>query len=148
MIERLALKNVISWTPVIKISPVNSVTFQLEVESLGSGLDLRARLFPEFGEAFAGTSGFSYTNGVYSATLNLDYPALNGNIQLWVNEGPDSSPYTNPRRETIVAYRIGGNPGFSRGGGGFSRGGGWFFLEGVVVFLGVVAVSHGVVGQI
>ncbi|MEM7132272.1 MAG: FG-GAP-like repeat-containing protein [Chloroflexota bacterium] len=122
--ERLTLEQDSTWTPVIRISPINSTTFTVEVDGLAAGLSLKARLYPEFGKAFPITDGFSYNNGLYSTNIALDYAALNGNLQLWVDEGPDSEPYANPRRETVVTYRIGGNPGSERGGGGSERGGG------------------------
>jgi hypothetical protein len=120
--EWLAMEKDISWRPVVQISPVNSTTFTLQVEGLSSGLSLKARLYPEFGEGFA-EELLTEAGGVYSGTLNLPYPALNGDIQLWVDETAGES---NPRRETVVGYSIGGNPGFDRGGSGFDRGGSGF----------------------
>ncbi len=122
--DRITLEKDTTWTPVIRISPTTSTTFVIEVDGLESGLNLKARIYPEYGEAFAETSDFVYTDGIYNGTLNLDYAALSGAIQLWVDEGPDTTPYANPRRETIVSYSIGGNPGSVRGGGGSVRGGG------------------------
>jgi hypothetical protein len=72
----------------------------------------------------------SLTSGIYSGTFVLTQTGLlNGHVQVWVNE---ASTETNPRRETLVAFSVGGNPGgahapgISRGGGGIgaSRGGG------------------------
>ncbi|MCB0164285.1 MAG: VCBS repeat-containing protein [Anaerolineae bacterium] len=123
--ERLQLKVDDTWQPVITISPETSTTYRLAIDGVGSpNLDLRARIYPELGEAFTATLPFSSDpQGHYTTVLTLPYPVLRGHLQLWVDEGPDAAPYTNPRRETIVTYSIGGNPGQSRGGDGQSRGG-------------------------
>ena len=115
--ERLPLQKNEAWQPVVTLSPVNSTTFELQVSGVVTGLDLKARLYPEYGEAFTVTT-LSPVDGRYTGTLALDYPALKGHVQLWVDNDPGI-----PRRETMVAYRVGGNPGESRGGSGESRGG-------------------------
>ncbi|MCB0194457.1 MAG: VCBS repeat-containing protein [Anaerolineae bacterium] len=124
--ERLQMKRDETWQPLITISPETSTTYRLAIDGVGSpGLDLRARLYPELGEAFTATLPFSSDpDGLYTTVLTLPYPVLRGHLQLWVDEGPDAPPFTNPRRETIVSYSIGGNPGAERGGGGAERGGG------------------------
>jgi hypothetical protein len=137
--DRLALELDESWTPLIQLSPVTSTTFDIEVESLPGGLALEARLYPEFGEGL-GEISLAEGGGVYSGTFNLAYPALAGDVQLWVNETATES---NPRREAIVAYAIGGNPGVSRGGGGVSRGGGGVSRGGGGVSRGGGGVSRG-----
>ena len=119
--ERLALEQDPTWTPVVQISPVNSTTFTLQVEDLPGGLNVMARLYPEFGSGGAGQPLPEVTSGVYSGPIQLDDPALTGDVLVWVVEPAQEF---DPRRETIVTYSIGGNPGNSRGGGGNSRGGG------------------------
>jgi hypothetical protein len=118
--DRVALRRDDRWTPVIQLTPVTSRTFDLAVEGLPAGLPLRARLFPEFG---AGSAVISPTlaGDVYRGTFTLDDPALTGNVQVWVDEPATEA---NPRRETVVTYSVGGNPGLHRGGGGLHRGGG------------------------
>jgi hypothetical protein len=118
--ERLKLERDESWTPLIQLSPVNSTTFTLQVETLPSGLTLKARLYPDLGPASAEIT-LTETNGVYQGQLQLADIALAGHIQLWVEEPATED---NPRRESIVAYSVGGNPPKSRGGGPKSRGGG------------------------
>jgi hypothetical protein len=122
--ERLALKEDATWTPIIQVSPVNTATFTVQVSGLtNTTLPLRARLFPEFGIAFTPTV-LTYVAALdaYSGTLALAYPSLVGHVQVWVDE---SATELSPRRETIVGYAIGGNPGPSRVGGiGPSRVGG------------------------
>jgi hypothetical protein len=102
------------------LSPVNSSTFGLQVDALPSELTLRARLYPEFGAA---TERITLTigSGLYSGTFHLAYPSLAGHVQVWVDE---TATEFNPRREAIVAYAIGGNPGITRGSGGITRGSG------------------------
>ena len=115
--DQIALKRDPTWTPVMQLTPVNSTTFGLRVEGLPSGLTLGTRLFPEFG---AGTAAIAVPSvgGVYSGTFKLLDPTLAGNVQLWVDE-PASE--TNPRREAMISYSIGGNLGNSRISGGNSR---------------------------
>jgi len=119
--NRLQLEADATWAPVIQISPVNSVTMDIRVEAVGVLTDqLLARLYPELGVAES-LVALTETNGVYSGTFALTEPALAGNIQVWVNE-PKTE--TDPRRETMVAFSIGGNPANLRGGGANLRGGG------------------------
>jgi hypothetical protein len=118
--DRIALERDTTWTPVIQLTPVTSRTFDLAVEGLPAGLPLRARLFPEFDSGGAAIT-LTATGDSYRGTFTLAEPSLDGNVQLWVDE---LATEANPRRETVVAYTIGGNPGRSRGGGGRSRGGG------------------------
>ncbi len=118
--ERLKLEQDNTWTPVVTLSPVNSTTFSIKMEMLPGGLTLRARLYPE-----AGTAGpelaLTENGGLYQGQFTLNEPALAGHVQVWVNE---TATEDNPRRETIVAYSIGGNPPRSRGHSSDSRGGG------------------------
>jgi hypothetical protein len=119
--EQLVLKKDKSWTPVIQISPVHSTTFTIQVSAVPELTGpLKARLYPEFGFGFPETT-LDFVDGVYSGTLQLDYPALVGDVQVWVEE---TAVELDPRREVIVAYSIGGNPTNVRGGGTNVRGGG------------------------
>jgi hypothetical protein len=107
---------------------VNSTTVNVSVDLSGAslGAPVRARLFPEFG---SGSLTFTLAaNGpIYSGTLTVTEPALTGQLQVWVDEVFSEQ---NPRRETIVAYSIGGNPGSFRAGGGSFRAGGGSFRAG------------------
>lgn len=121
--DRLVLESDPTWAPLVQISPVTSVTLNVTVTGLPAGLPLRARLYPEYGTP---TPQVNLAAGVgsYQATFNLAGPALIGYVALWVDE---SASETNPRRETIVAYAVSGNPGnwpASRGNGPASRGNG------------------------
>jgi hypothetical protein len=118
--NRLALEQDSSWAPVIQISPVTSQTLQLAVAGVPNGLSLKARLLPEYGRTGA-TISLSASGTGYAGTFSLAEPSMTGHVQVWVDE---AALETNPRRETIEAYTISGNPGLSRGGGGLSRGGG------------------------
>ncbi|OQY36060.1 MAG: hypothetical protein B6I38_00525, partial [Anaerolineaceae bacterium 4572_5.1] len=119
--ERLALEKDTSWTPLIQISPVTSLTFGINVSNLPANLPLKAKLYPEYGEG--GEAIDLLANGAsYSGTINLSDSALTGRLQVWVDE---EYAEENPRRETIVEFAIGGNPGNHRsGGGGNHRSGG------------------------
>ncbi len=120
--ERLSMRRDADWQPVIQLTPVNSTTFVLQITELASITNtLRARIFPEFGTVFTPTT-LAYTNGIYTATLTLPYPVMHGHVQVWVDEATSEAF---PRREALVNYSIGGNPGTSRAGGiGTSRAGG------------------------
>jgi subtilisin-like proprotein convertase family protein len=121
--ERLSLEQDENWLPLIQLSPVTSQTLTLEVKGVPGGLPVRARLYPEYGP---GSEVISLVEAgeSYIGTFVLPYPALAGQVQVWVEE-PDSE--TNPRRETIAGYGIGGNLGSGpadRGSGPADRGSG------------------------
>ncbi|MGD9101421.1 MAG: hypothetical protein PVF45_13150, partial [Anaerolineae bacterium] len=113
--ERLTLERDETWTPIVQISPVTSRTLTVQVEALSEALTLQARLYLEYGvgdEVITLTHvAAPHSAGVYSGTFRLPFPALVGHVQVWVDEGATE---TNPRRETIVAYTVGGNPGIDR----------------------------------
>ncbi len=121
--ERLTMRKDPTWAPVIQISPVSSTTFKIDVSGIGSGATIKARIFPEFGFGFAEET-LNQVGDDYTANLKLDYPSLSGHIQIWVDEAATEQ---DPRREAIVAFSIGGNPGAERTGAertGGKRGGG------------------------
>ena len=113
-----------TWNPQVSLTPVTSTTLQVVVSGLaGQALPgMSARLFLDSGHAGVVTP-LVETGGVYSGTVTAGEPALNGAVQVYVDE-PDLE--TNPRRETILPFAVGGNPGLSRGasgGGGQKRSG-------------------------
>ncbi len=118
--ERLSMEQDDTWVPVIQLTPVTSTTMDLSADNLPAGLDLKARLYPEYGFADDPITLAPAGDG-YQGTFNLEEPAMQGQIQVWVEE---TDTETNPRRETIVGYSIGGNPGSRRGGRTDLRGGG------------------------
>jgi hypothetical protein len=116
--DRVALEKDVTWTPVIQISPVSSRTVRIGVSALAPTLTLQARLYPEYGFG-SETLTLVYEGGVYSGTFALPYPVMAGHVQVWMDE---VATETNPRRETIVAYAMGGDPGGDRGAWPASRG--------------------------
>jgi hypothetical protein len=118
--DRLSLRRDPSWDPLLLLNPVTTSTLALRVEGLPAGLPLQARLYPAEGTA-APTVTLTAAGGIYSGVIQLDEPALEGALRLWVDE-PESE--LDPRRETIVDYAIGGNPGRHRRSQGGERGGG------------------------
>jgi hypothetical protein len=114
----------VEWSPVIQVTPVGTPTLAIDVElSLPLTVDLRARLFPEYGwgsPAIRLEDGDG--DGVYSGVFpDFDYPPAAGHVGLYW--GDDPAP------KAMVAYAIGGNPGvnpFSHGHGPFSHGHGPF----------------------
>jgi subtilisin-like proprotein convertase family protein len=105
--EQLELVTVPDWQPDVIISPITSRTIAITVTNVSAGLPLWARLFPVADPAAAAIS-LTETAGGYAGTLKADEPALEGYVHVWVNE-------TEPRRETVTDYALGGNPGHLRG---------------------------------
>jgi hypothetical protein len=122
---QIGMKEDQSWTPVIQITAVTSTTYDISVSSVGAETrDLHARLFPEFGPATAPIS-LTRSGNVYQGRLELPQTqnsetfefsmlGLQNRIQVWVDE-PTTD--TNPRREVIISYSVGGSPGWARPGG-------------------------------
>ena len=115
--NRLVLEGDESWTPALRLSPVTSQTIHIEVSGLPLTFTLLARLYPEY-EVGSAVISLTQDAAVYSGTFRLDYPPLAGHVQVWVDE---EATETDPRREIMAAYAIGGDPGGYRGGGPLSR---------------------------
>ena len=107
------------WTPQIALSPVTTRTYNLTVTGVPSGLDLHARLFPDVDVPSAAITLTATTDG-YHGTITTPHPALSGHIHLW---GEDATLVGTERPEMIIAYSVGGNPGYYRIGGGPIHGG-------------------------
>jgi hypothetical protein len=128
--NHLTLQKDLAWNPIVSLTPVNSTTLIINVSNAGDlgGTVFKARLFPQYQNGTS-TLALAWTGAVYSGTFHLDDVAMTGMIQVWVDEGASEE---DPRRETILPFSVGGNPGFARtpgGGGGFARtpgGGGGF----------------------
>ncbi|NJN65913.1 MAG: hypothetical protein HC884_03945 [Chloroflexaceae bacterium] len=123
--DRLSLERDTTWSPVVQISPVTSMTLNIQVSGVPRGLPIYARLYPEYGKGEAPITLTRNRQGIYQGTFHLSDVAMAGNVRVWVDE-PSSE--LNPRREVMVAYAIGGNPGAHRnrrsdthGGGGAHR---------------------------
>jgi subtilisin-like proprotein convertase family protein len=101
--EELELVALPDWQPEVIISPVTSRTMALTVTNVPTGLALNARLFPVSAPASPTATLTAVADG-YAGQLHLEYPAFEGHVQAWVDEGA-------PRRETITDYAMGGNPG-------------------------------------
>ncbi|MFQ5577571.1 MAG: LamG-like jellyroll fold domain-containing protein, partial [Anaerolineae bacterium] len=126
--NRLKLERNDAWTPFIQLTPVNSLTVVIQTNGVPAGLNLRARLYPQFGPGLTPITLTETTAG-YSGTFSLPYVSMAGKVQLWAEEGTAPTEF-NPRPEAMVSYAIGGNPGNSLGGGGNSLGGGGNSLGG------------------
>jgi hypothetical protein len=104
---QLALTQQAGWRPELRLTPVTSTTLRLEVVGVPAGLQLAARLYPTSGDALEPVS-LAPEETIYQALLPSPSrsPAFEGFIHLWVNEVDNGG-----RRETIVDFQIGGNPG-------------------------------------
>ncbi len=116
--EQLTLWSYPDWQPEITVSPVTSRTIDISVANVPSGLPLHAKLYP-INDPATDVIVLTDTTSSYTGSFNTDEPALNGYIQVWVDE-------SEPRRESVTNYTIGGAPGYQRGGGGYQRGGGGY----------------------
>ncbi len=119
--DTLTLRQDTSWNPVVSLTPVTSTTLNLAV-SLPDSLTpyhLYARLFPDYGLPYAPVQ-LALDGSSYSATLQLREVTASGSLQIYVDEP------TAPRRETILPFSVGGNPGYMRGSGGYMRGSGGY----------------------
>ena len=112
---QLAISARPDWKPELIVTPITSSTISLRVSNVASGLTIMARLFPADDPASV-AQPMTEENGVYRTTIRLSQPALEGYVQLWVEQDGDQ------RRESIADYALGGSPGFIRGRGGFIRG--------------------------
>ena len=103
--QQIRLAPVTDWRPDIRLTPVNSATLDLEVRGLSPGLAMRARLYPGSGPA-SPEATLAATGGSYRLRIErpASAPAFEGLLHLWVEE-------TGQRRETVVDFRTGGNPG-------------------------------------
>ncbi len=115
--QQLTLAVHSDWQPEVRVSPVTSVTVNVDVENLGLGLNLLARLYPGSSPA-SPVITLTATENEYQGTFNLAQPTVDGYVRIWVNE-PDSP------REVVVDFALGGNParmrsGFARMRSGFA----------------------------
>jgi hypothetical protein len=118
--ERLSLQRDEGWLPVIQLTPVTTDTFDLAVSNVPEGLPLKAQLYPELGYSYDAVD-LSWNGDRYEGSFLLDLPEMAGHVAVWVDEpGLEDAP----RRETMIAYSVGGNPGGSRRAHGDLRGGG------------------------
>jgi hypothetical protein len=138
--DRLAMRQDTGWNPIITLTPINSTTFAVNLTNpVSITFPLRARIFPDLGYA-PDPITLSLSGDEYSGTFSLSSPTLSGNLQVWVEE---PATETFPRRESIVAYTIGGNPGMFRGAGGMFRGAGGMFRGAGGMFRGAGGMFRG-----
>lgn len=105
--EQLDLTSFAGWQPNLLVTPETSRTIRLSVSGLPAGLQLRAKLYSSTGTSTPSLA-LAPGDGAYGGTFSLAEPALDGYVQLWVDE-------VAPRREAIVDYALGGSPGRARG---------------------------------
>jgi len=109
--QSLALTSVISWTPDVRVTPVNSSTVRVNVYNLPSTYTMTARLYDDTGFAtLTQTVPYDGPANSYSATLTLTEPVVAGWLHLTADSG----------REVVAVYTLGGNP-TSKVSGGTSK---------------------------
>jgi len=107
-----------SWQPEVSVTPVTSRTVEVEVENLGLGLSLLARLYPGSSSA-SEVITLVEAGDTYAGTFNLADPAIDGYVRIWVDE-------PNSQQEVVVDFAMGGNParmrsGYARMRSGYAR---------------------------
>lgn len=112
--EELVLVAQLNWQPDVIVTPVTSRTVDIEVRAVEGGRTLRARFFPMSAPATTPITLTQEADGAYTGSFKLLDPALEGYVQVWVDEGE-------PRREIVVDYALGGNPGYRRDREGYRR---------------------------
>ena len=106
------------WQPEIQISPVTTITIDIDVKGIAAGLTLGARLYPADWSAPTDIT-LSPTIDGYTGTLTVpdSQSALEGYVHIF-----DSSQSCSGR-DAITDYALGGNPGHVRSGAGHVRSG-------------------------
>jgi hypothetical protein len=94
-----------SWAPVILISHAASRTIGISVtQEISPGLSIRAILYPE--DTNTPTEIVLSANGnLHTGIFNSPVDATSAYVQIYVDE---ASSETDPRRETLVDYGVGG----------------------------------------
>ena len=100
--QQLTLAVHADWQPEVRVSPVTSRTVEIDIENLGLGLTLLARLYPGGGPT-SQVIILEASGEDYIGTFNLADPTIDGYVRIWVDE-PDS------QREVVVDFAMGGNP--------------------------------------
>jgi subtilisin-like proprotein convertase family protein len=113
--EQLPLSQVSDWQPDINATAVNSQTISLEVSNLPTaGLSLEAQLYPMTSQAPQPIS-LTLQGSVYTGTFHLSSPVFEGFMRVMVEN-------TNPVKEMITDFAVGGNPVSMRGSNTSVRG--------------------------
>jgi len=128
--EQLRVYQIEDWQPDIVVTPVTSRTIRINVINAPANEPLHARLYPSGEKLAPGKNEQRLTevsapgsSRMYSGTFELAEPVIQGYVHIWVDEAESD---TTARRELVVDYAMGGNPGGrrSRSGGRRSRSGG------------------------
>ena len=112
--DQLAFVAAPGWLPDVGVQPITPREVALRVTNVPAGLTLRARLYSADADAGAAIT-LTASGAAYTGTFVTADPVLEGYIQLWVDE-------SEPRREAMTDYSLGGNPGHVRGRLGHVRG--------------------------
>ncbi|RMH75928.1 MAG: hypothetical protein D6681_21925, partial [Calditrichaeota bacterium] len=106
--SQLELHTIAQWQPDVIVSPVTSRTIDIVVSDVPTtGTILQGKLYPLDGIP-SSVITLTQTESGYSGTFNLNAPALEGHIHIWVSGDPE------PRREMMVDFGLGGSPGLRR----------------------------------
>ncbi|MEZ4709624.1 MAG: DNRLRE domain-containing protein [Caldilineaceae bacterium] len=99
----------VPWQPEVALLQTGPQQLTLWVtQTVASGAQLMARLYPETGDALSDEVSLA-GSGVYSHVFNLVEPVPAVYVQLWVNETPDG---LDTRREVVADRGAGGGGAF------------------------------------
>ncbi len=93
------------WQPEILIHPETFRRFVFTVTHVSTDVTLLGRFYPE-GMAAQPVTFTLATGGAHTATVVAEDGVLGGYLQVWVLE---SESTTNPRREALVSFALGGS---------------------------------------
>lgn len=126
------------WQPEIIMTPVASATLAISVTGVPAGLSMAAQLYPVSSPSSVTIILTPTADGsAYWGVFELDDPALQGSVQVWVAE-PE------PRREAVADYAVGGNPaGIWSGGAGIWSGGAGIWSGGAGIWSGGAPAASG-----
>ncbi|MBN2004490.1 MAG: VCBS repeat-containing protein [Anaerolineae bacterium] len=94
-----------AWQPEILATPWNTATVAITVTNVPTGLVMMGRVYPHGGRASSPLL-LTVAGDSYVATFDLPDPDTQALIQIWVDEAETK---TNPRREAVTGYAIGGS---------------------------------------
>ncbi len=116
--NELRLRKDETWAPIVTLSPISTRTVQIQVvQPITAGAVLRAKLYPEHIPAPTEITLSPKGDGRWEGVFKSPVRATAAYVQVWVDE---PATETNPRRELIVDYGVGGSGltgPFSRLGG-------------------------------
>ncbi|MBU0490223.1 MAG: DUF11 domain-containing protein [Chloroflexi bacterium] len=112
--DQLTLVALPDWQPEILVSPVTSCTMVITVTNVPPGLPLWGRLF-SVNDPAPPAQALVEVAGQYTRVFTFTEPTVEGYVHIWVDE-------SEPRREMVTDFALGGSPSHARGRWSNARG--------------------------